>query len=359
MPFVYTGQFNGYVPKATGQLIAYGRDPRKYKLNRYTQLIPVDDALFIYYEIHPDDFVRQAVDNGAIWEDGAKRPEQTGQRVRHKTVEGQCIRRDYDFQIGWETLTRADYNVLMANTVSAQNECMIAWTQEVITLAETASNWSSNTAAAADLAGGAEFTMGTPENPVIKKTLGELAETITLNTNGIAGDFENSENVGLLLVLSPQQARRMASTPEIHAIYKESLHAEALVGKQAVNPNAVFQLPRMLYGWEVVVETAVRVSERAQADGDTALTTGSPAPRRFVKNNTDVIVCSRPGGISGQIGAPNYSTFQRYHKGAEMTLKTFDDAKHEYTDGHVNRHGVTKLAAPATGFLITAAFSPE
>ena len=359
MPFVSTGAFNGYIAKATGQLIAYARDPKRYKVAKYTQLVPADAELFLYYEIHPDDFVRHHNDYGSVWQDGAKRPEKTGQRIRHRTREGQTIRHDYDFQIGWKTLKRADYNVLLANTRAAENECMIAWTTEVLDIAETASNWSGNTADAADLAGGAMFDQGTPENPVIKKTLGELAERITLNTNGVAGDFENADDVGLLLVVSPHQARRMGSCPEIHAIYKESLHAKALVGQQAVNPNAVFQLPEYLYGWKVIVETAVRVSERPQADADLASTSGSPAPRRFCKNNTSIIVCSRPGGVTGEIGAPNYSTLQRYHVGGEMELKVFDEAKHEYTDGHVVRESVTKLAAPATGFLITNAFAPE
>ena len=116
MGFNYTGQFNSYVAKASGQLVAYARDPRRYKLPKYTQLVPVETELFLYYEIHPDDFVRQVLDDESIWRDGAKRPEVTGQRIRHKTREVQAVRRDYDFQIGWKTLARADYNVLLANT---------------------------------------------------------------------------------------------------------------------------------------------------------------------------------------------------------------------------------------------------
>lgn len=358
MAFKYTGQFNSYVAKATGQVIAFARDPKKYKLNKYSQLIKADADLFLYYKIHPDDFVRHVRDQGAVWIDGQKRPEKTGQRIRHDTVEGQCIRRDYDFQVGWKTLKVADYNVLLANTKAAENEAMIAWTQEALTLVEDSANWASNTADAADLAGGAQWDQGTPEDPVIKKTLLDLAEQITLNTNGIAGDFENEDDVKLILLLAPQAARRMATTPEIHAIYKESQYTDALIKGQAANTNAIWGLPAKLYGYDVVVETAVRVSERAQADGDAAALTGSPAPRRFIKDFSSAVVLSRPGTLDGEIGAPNYSTLQRYYNQSELKIQIFDDAKHEYTDGHIVRDGVTKLAAPATGYLIRNILSP-
>lgn len=356
--FRYTGQFNSYVPKATGQVIAQARNPKKYKVNKWTQLVKADDELFVYYFIHPDDFVRHYNDNASVWEDGQKRPERSGQRVRHKTREGQAIRRDYDFQIGWRTLKRADYNVLLANTRSAENECMIAWTQEAITLVETASNWSGNTTDAVNLAGAAQWDQGTPEDPVIKKTLLELAERITLGTNGVVGDYENPDDVGLILLLSPQAARRMATTPEIHAIYKESTYTEKLVSRAGVNPNAVWGLPEMLYGYKVVVENAVRVSESPQDDDTLASTSGgASAPRRFVKSFDSAVILSQEG-VDGEIGAPNYSTVQRYFVEKEIAVEIFDDSKHQYTDGHVVRHGTTHLAAPATGFLVTDILDP-
>lgn len=353
MAFRYGGQFNSYVPKVTGQVVNYARDPKKYKLNRYTQLVKSEAPVGVYYLIQPDDQVRHVNDEETIWEDGAERPKVTGNRIRHDTVEFQTVRHDYDFQIGWKTLQVADYNVLLANTNSAQNQCMIAWTNEVINLGESASNWSSNHANAVDLDGGAQWDAGTPENPVIKKSLLQIAETITLATNGMAADYEKTDDVGLILLLAPRAARRMASTPEIHAIYKESMYADAVVSKQAANPNAVWGLPAMLYGYTVVVENAVRVKTRPVQAGTLAATTGGPpANRDFVKSATSAIVCSRPGGLDGQMGAPSFSTFQRYYFQTEMKVEIFDEAKHQYTDGHIVRDGKTVLAAPASGFLV-------
>ncbi len=366
MAFRYAGQFNGYVAKATGQIINYARNPKKYKLNKYSQLLETKDPLFIYYKIQPDDQVRLVTNKDAIWQDGAKRPEVTGNRIRHDVVEGQCIRYDYDFQIGWLTLQSADYNVLLANTNSAENQCMIDWTQEIITLGQTASGWAGNTAQAVDLTGGAQWDAGTPENPVVKKSLGQIASKITLNTNGLAADYENTDDVGLILLLNPDAALKMAASPEIHAIYKESLYSDALVTKGSPNPNGVWQLPAKLYGYTVVVENAVQVNKRPAPDnGGTNQPSGDLAPigdpgtqtgvRGFIKNKTTAIICSRPGGLDGAMGAPNYSTFQRYWTGkGEMAVQVFDEAKHEYTDGHVVRHGVTILAAPASGFLVTS-----
>lgn len=353
MAFKYTGQFNSYVAKATEQIIANARDPKKYRINKYSRLVKTDDELFLYYYIHPDDFVRSVATKASVWGDGAKRPEISGQRVRHKTREGQCIRYDEDFQIGWRTLKKADYNVLLANTRAVENKVMIDWTRESIDLVEDPANWSGNFAAATDLAGAAQWDQGTAEDPVIKKTLLEIGERITLNTNGMAGDFENEDDNKLILLLSPQAARRMATTPEIHAIYKESTYTERLVGKMAVNPNAVFGLPQMLYGYTVVVETAVVVTENPQDDGDLAAVTGTPAPRRFCKDFSSAVILSKQGSVDGEIGAPNYETLQRFYVDSEMKLQIFDEAKHEYTDGHCVRFGTTHIAAPATGFLIT------
>lgn len=354
MAFRYAGQFNSYIPKVTGQVINYARDPKKYKLNKYTQLIKTEAPIGVYYKIHPDDHVRFINDQETIWEDGAKRPEVTGNRIRHDTVEFQTVRRDYDFQIGWKTLQVADYKVLLANTNAAQNQCMIAWTNEVINLGETAANWEGNTASAVDLDGGGYWNTGTAEQPVLKMALLQIAEKITLGTNGLAADYENTDDVGLILLLSPGAARTLATSPEIHAIYKESMYADALLQKQSPNPNAIWGLPPMLYGYRVIVENAVRVRERPKAAGTLASTTGSPpAARDFVKSDTSAIICSRPGGLDGQMGSPSFSTFQRYYFETEMKVQIFDEPKHEYTDGHVTRDGKTVLAAPASGFLVT------
>lgn len=353
MAFRYTGQFNSYVPKATGQIIAYARDPAKYRINKYTQLVKSDAPIAFYYKIQPDDHVRFVTRKDKVWEDGAKRPEVTGQRMRHDTVPFQTIREDYDFQIGWKTLQLADYNVLLGNTNAAQNECMIDWTDDVLTLAEEPSNWSGSTADANDLDGGAHWDKGTPEDPVIKKCLLQIAERVTLLTNGNAADFEKADDVGLCLVLAPKAARKMASAPEIHAIYKESLYAEKLTGQSAANPNAIWGLPAKLYGYTLVVENCVRVSERPKADGSLAAITGSSPARAFRKDYRSAVICSRPGGLDGVMGAPNFSTFQRYYFQTEMKVAIFDDAKHELTDGHVSRDGYSALAAPASGFLVT------
>jgi hypothetical protein len=70
------------------------------------------------------------------------------------------------------------------------------------------------------------------------------------------------------------------------------------------------------------------------------------------------VICSRPGGVAGVAGAPNYSTFQRLVVGSDMKLQVFDEKKDELTDGHVVRHGVSILPAPATGFLVQKILDP-
>jgi len=365
MTMRYISGFNAFVAKATGQVISYIRDPKRYRLVDYVQMVRSPAPVGVYYKLDVDQPVRvESVDEDA-WADGAMRPRNTHNQMRHDLVEFQCVRRNRGFEIGWQAIETADYKVLVAHSAMAQNQLMVARTQRVITLLETAGTWPGMTDTANNLNGGAgQWDLGS-DDPTdanylsIKKTLDAVAERIHLKTNGMVGDPEGDTK--LCLIISPRAALKMSQSAEIHDYLKQSPFAMAQVKGAVPGQNAKWGLPDHLYGdWKIVVENAVRVSERPKASGaEASITAGSPIPKRFVKGNDTAIVVSRPGGLDGQYGSPSFSTVQIYYYEKEMDIETRDLPWDRLTEGAVSENVKEVVPAPQAGFLITDILSTE
>lgn len=367
----FAGAFNAFVPEATGQLIAYVRNPQAYKYNQYTQLVPMgtDVPIGIYYALHVDDVQRLPDLNESVWADGAEAPDPgRGDGIRFVPTEFQAIRKSFPFRIGWLTLRagqKTGLNLMMAHTTLSRNKAQMDRTQRIITLLETSANWpSTNTATASSLnglgpAGYWDLASADDSNGsflAIKKTLDEAARRIHLKTNGAVGDFESQGPNGLKLVLSPGAAIRTSQTAEIHAYLRESPFALAQVRGKVAGQNALWGLPDQLYGWDIIVENAVRVNARPKADGSEE-SISSGGNKSFIKSDTSAIIASRPGGLDGEYGAPSFSTVQLYTYDGEMQLEVSDDVDNRRTKGRVIIHDREVLAAGNSGFLITSLFS--
>ena len=358
MAYVRASGFNAFLPAATGQIISWIRDPAKYKLNQYTQLVRSEQPVGVYYRFNADDSVRVVTDEEHSWADGDSRRIKlsNAEGQRFDTTEFQCKRRNYGTKIGWQALEsgkRDQLNLLLANTKVVQNELMVNRTQRVIGLLENAANWPATNVGTATALGGGFWSAGSDTAPFVKKTLLSVATTIHLATNGMAADLDNEEDVGLNLVLSPAAATTISESPEIHSYLGRSPFAlQQIVGGKR-GQNAIWGLPEYLYGFKVVVENAVRVNTRANADG-TEDTTGG---RVWVKPQNTALVVSRPGGLEGQAGAPSFSTVQIYYHNKELTVETFDDAEDELTRVYAQENVTEVLAAPRAGFLVTNLFS--
>jgi len=357
MTLQYTSQFNAYIPEATGQVIAFIRDPKTYRYNEYTQLVKAPTEVGVYMKLEVDNFQRFVTNDEDAWPDGARAPENKWNQVKHDWVEFQCIRRMDATTIGWLVQQQAAYKVLLANTKGIQNQHMAKRTQRLITMAENTANWGNNTDTANNLNGGAGFWDKATNDPgdvhflAIKKTLDQVAQIVQLNTNGVV-NF-NDPDSPLILVLAPGAARKMSQTSEIHS-YLQGSAGDAyrrLTGTEAEMIEN-YGLPKYLYGWKIVVEDAVRVGERPKASGVEASTTGSPAARRFIKSEDSAIVCVRPGKLDGTYGTTNYSTMQLFYHGSEIELETLPDNRNRLDELRVISSVTERLAAPASGYLI-------
>lgn len=361
MAFPHFGGYNSFVPAATGQIIGYMRNPKRYRVNNYVQLIPTQKTVFVWYKLHPDDMGQRVLTDAEwVWTDGAKRPENHANKMRFDTVEAQCIRRNYDFVLGWETLEQADVNVLVAHTSMAQNQCMTNYTKRIIALLENSANWEGNTAAANDLNDGHgywDLASSDPTSPnylAIKKSLDAAASRILLSTNN-AVDWEKEAPK---LLISPELALKISETDEIHNYIRESPYSIDQIKGRKAGQNARWGLPDSLYGFDLEIEASTVVTERPQTDGGLASTTsGSPAPRRYIKSSDSAVILSRDGGIDGVAGAPNFSTVQAYYYKSEIQLEVQDVSWDRRTLGSCVEHKAEVLAAPASGFLISDVLS--
>lgn len=352
MPFVAPSGFNQFVPAANGLIVAAIRDPSSYSVNKYIKLTDATKPVFVWYKLHFDDLGQRGLTsdpfNEGLWVDGHDAPENNQNLIRHTTVEAQCARRQWDFRIGWQAITHSDLKTLMSHTLMVQNQAMMNITKRVASILVDPANWpDSNKADVSDLNEGAgtwdqsSSTPGDPNYLAIKKSIENAVETIRLMTNGA---FKLDENT-LRLILSPNAARKMSQSPEIHDYLKGSPDAAKVI-KDTLGS---FSLPKTLYGVELVIETTGGVAGHPKADGS-AKARGVTG-RSYVWPDNHAVLVSRPGGLDGQIG-PSFSTVERFYLEKEMAVEVEDFKWDRLTKGRAVINDVVKMVCPESGFLL-------
>jgi len=346
-----------FIPQATGQVVAYVRDPNKFKINKYWQTVRSarengsGQPVCLYAFLDPDEPIRVVTEQEYRWPFGQVRPASDQGVGNFKWEEVRMERSWFGYKIdesidknadGWNP--KAFFNAIYAS------KAMTAATYRCVTLLETAANWGNNTASAATLSGGpgrwdlASNDESSPHFLAIKKTIDAARVRIVLATNGSVQPNE------MRLVISPESAQAMANTSEVHAYLAQSPYALAQVKGNEENQNALWGLPQQIYGMELVVEDAARVNVRQNAAG-TAATLFTE--KTFVKSKTSAVICSRIGGLDGQAGSPSFSTLQRYYYKWDMAVEANPDAWNQLIEAGVVDCFKEVLAAPQSGFLIT------
>jgi hypothetical protein len=378
MTLRYLGPNNGYMPQSTGQLIAFIRQPNKFKINNYVQYVGHDEPTGVYGVLGRDESVRVVTDSEFRWEDGADMPTGELYKSRFEVQEFRAIRRAYPWSVGNVTEKTSKFFkpsvVQMAEGVSM---AMTNRTKQVITMLETASNWGQNTGSANVLNGGKGFwdkASDLPDSPqynAIAETFLAVAQKINLYTNSVV------EITDIRCVISPGAARRMSQAPEIKHYLANSVYAKKAQENPGENINMLWGLPKTYMGIEIVVEDATIVTERPNpAASSTSAQAANPGNRNYVKSDTSAVFCSRPGGLDGQYGSNSFSTVQVYYYGGEasketrkvpdsdgnvsgglLAVKAAYDSWNEKVKGAVVEYWVPKLAAAPAGYLVTGLFS--
>ena len=346
---------NTYVPSfdASGRLvIGYSRNPNKFVINKYVQYVESPKTVGYYLKLSPQEAARIVSGQDYEWPDGQVRPMHADGLEQFNYVQFRTARKDYGFTIGEMAAEQADWAILEQHSQIKAAQAMTGRTVDVLSTLTTTTNWTvagatdpdlsaDHTATATSLAGG-QFDLGTSTAPYIKKALDKIAVLINLDTLGVV------EPQQLMVIMNPNQARLWAESSEIHEYIKGSPAALDEI-RSGTSPNARYGpgLPSTIYGYQIHVENAVKVTSRK----------GATLAKSFAFPDQQVAVVSRIGDIEGVYGSPSFSTLTVFWYKDELTLERFDDPKNRLVEGHVVQNYVPVITSPLSGYLVTSSTS--
>lgn len=346
----YAGQFNGYLPRETGQVVAFVRGKDKFKLFQYVQLVKSEASLGTYVVLERDQFIRLPSGDMMAWEDGDERPRGVANRLRHKIEDFRTLRRDFPWTIGYKTLSQTkSFQLRPAHMAMAISQAMTDLTKRVWDVLQTAGTWGDNTKTANTLNGGrgnwanASDDPDSPNYNAIFLSLVNAAQEINLATNGEVQPGD------LCVIVSPNAAISMAASAEITNYCRESPVARQILENGLDPQYSLWGLPTRYKGFKFLVEDAPIVTEYPKLDGTEATTN-----RTRIKDDTSAVILSRPGALDGEYGAPSFSTVQVYHNDAITQVEAFDEPKHRRVDGHVVTDAAIEVPAAIAGYRITS-----
>jgi hypothetical protein len=350
--FTYSSANNVYIPtfsaEASGALIvSYARDPKRFAVNRYTQVTKVDRQQGKYIRLNPFDQSRLLTLDGsdAVWADGADRPINSDVQMEYPLYG--TTRKSLGFYVGDLAATQSAWDIVAAKAAVVASRMMTLQTAVAINAAVTglAANTGGTTSGTATALGGGLWDAGYNDSGAanthdyLRKGVQAVLANITLNSNAVVDPSE------LLAVMNPNTAKAIAQSNEVTDTIKQSpFGLDSLMYKGDLNFSR-WGLPSMLFGvGDVVVETSVYNAANPNSSG-----TGT---QQFVMPDGDILFLARPGAIEGQMGS--FSTVHGYFK-EEMTVETWNDPVNRREVGSVTSDFTYVVAAPQTGYLVTNA----
>lgn len=357
MTLRYVGQYGGYLPEQTGQVVAFVRKKEKFRLNEYVQWVSAPQPLGLYKRYDRDQFVRLVSTDRQAWEDGNPRPRREENKLREEFDDFRCQRKSFDWSLGYLAIENVkNFSLKPAHMVMAISQAMTDLTYRTITLLQTAASWpTTNQADASALNGGRGKWVDASDDPAdlahynaIFLSLTAAADTINLYTNAQVQPGD------LRIILSPRAARLIAASAEITNYCRESPAAKEILEKGLDPQYSTWGLPQSYKGFRFVVEDAPMVTEYPAASAVGSTGVGEATTNRVrIKNDTSAIIVSRPGGLDGEFGTPSFSTIQLFHHGSQVEVEAFDKPEDRLVDGHVTTHAVPELAAGFAGFYVS------
>jgi hypothetical protein len=357
----FPGGNNTYVPVDISNRIRIGfsRNAKKFHLPKYVQYVEVPKGNGYYLKLTAQEAARVVNVQDFAWPDGAPDVNEDAGTESFTFIPFTTQRYRYKFRIGQKAEKQAVWPIVEQHGQIKAGQCMTARTLRVYNVWSTTGNWTqANNAddmtadhtgtatAVTNLAlggsGGGKLDQGTSTVPLLKIALTYAAELINKDTLGVV----DSEPDSFYIVMTPTTARKLAASPEVHEYIKGSYYAMEEI-KTGQHPNGKYGLPSTIYGYNVVVENAVRVTSRK----------GATLAKSTVVADGNILMCSRPGELEGVYGAPSFSTLTMFWWNDEMTIETKQDSWDRLTYGRVVEDTYEALTCPASGFLFTAATS--
>lgn len=335
------GNNNTFVPsfEASGKIqVEYSRNPNKFAVNKYCQIVPVTKGTGLYLNISPDDAGR-LMNSGKefVWHDGNDAPRGTDNTQDFSWSSYITTRYAPTFSLGNKTVKQADWDIVASHGRMVAQQQMNVRTKKAVTLLTTSGNFSGRTATATVASGsGGKFDVSTSANQYIKKGLNYAFTKIQLATYSVVQPSD------VMIVMNPSDAFALAAAPEIVDYAKNNNFGLAAMRGEA--PVYVqYGLPDQLYGFQVVVE---------DASAHTA-NKGGTVTSAYLWPTASITMVSRIGGLEGVYGAPSFSSATIFEL-ENMTVETKDDPDNRRTTGRVVDDFDIQMTSTAASYLLTA-----
>lgn len=336
MPVSAVGQSASFIPDLddSGRLqIEFSRNPKRFALNRYIKLQPVKRNVGKYLRVDEKNHSRLVGANldAYVWADGDECPIPNDTADQYDLDEYRTIRRVFSNREGDLAREQADWNMGAVQMRTQAQKAMTARTLLVHQGLANINNWpAAHRIDVGTTSGLGHLTGALSTEPRIKRLFARATERIMLATNSVV------RREDLRFVINPETARIMADTQEIIDVIKQSPNAfDMLTGQTGFTE---WQLPKYLYGVELVVEDAVITTTPRQAATQTSTWVMGSAIGYFM---------SRPGGLASPNEGPSYST---------CTLMVKEDMKVEKLRDTINRRTLERVVDD-TGYASTAPIS--
>lgn len=335
---------NTFIPstEATGQLVVnFSKNISKFALPKYVQYTSIKQPKGRYIRMTIEEAGRVVGDNPQqehYWADGADAPMFNDGRESFVYEDVECHRYMYGFNLGQIAVENAEWQILAQHADIHARKAMTHRTASVISALTTSGNWpTGHYAAAPTNISGAGVTgaldLSTTNRSDIKRTLDAMFDQARMATlDAISADE-------VQFIVSPTWARKVAVSQELKDHIKHSPAAFEEI-KNGMGPNTRYGLPSTLYGYPILVETAVKVTSRKGASSTT---------RANVWSDGDLVMTSRPGGLEGVEGAPSFSTVQLFLYQDMAVESRFDDINKRHQGRVIDYYGV-ELTAPISGY---------
>ena len=342
---------NTYVPSfdATGQLVvSFSRNPKDFPLNKYITITPVKKSSGYYLKLNAEQAARVTYNDlkDHVWHDGNDAPHGEHNNEKFEWASFNTTRYVFPFRLGYKAVDQADWKIVASYSAMNAQQAMTARTVRVwdkLLASSTAGEIDSITCTTSSNAytGGkalnegdsGDLNQGTSAGPVFKKALNAVSRKINKDTLGACGPKD------MCIIMNPTAADAISRSKELHTYLKESPIALAQVRGDSESINGKYGLPDKLYGYDIIVEDVVKVTNKK----------GGTRNPDYVLGEDDIFILARPGELVGFEGSPSYSTVHLFAY-EEMTVEQKDDPDNRRINARIVEDYGVEIVAPVTAF---------
>lgn len=337
----YPSAYNVFVPNASATnnlIVDFARNPNKFSINKYIQVVKSERNTGLYTKMTNEVCARYMNDGkGSAWAYGTERDKGYHNLESFKMEMYRTFRWQRSVTLDHDTIKQAAWNITDQYNRILAAQAMTARTMQVIETMTNPDNYAGVAGHVVDVS--ATEGLGFWDTSItadlwIKKAINMARTTIRKDTLG------NVQSEDLVMVMGPDVAQALSESQEIVDYIKAS--PDALRQVEGKLGGGEYGLPAQLYGIPVIVEDCTIVTSPK----------GAPRATQFAFPAGTCAIVSRPGGLVGASGGPNFSTVVLFAK-EEMTTESFDMPKDRYTQLSITEDYVAELVAPVSGVLLT------